>query len=85
MYWSVNLAAKLSFKAEPHLTEASDVLVVPTDFSGHAEIIPLQKRHLVLKSPPWCPGSSDQQHQTCPVDALCLQGVQTGTYTAVRV
>lgn len=52
MYWSVNLAAKLTFKAEPRLTEASDVLVVPSDFSGHAEIIPLQKRHLVLTSPP---------------------------------
>lgn len=46
MYWSVKLAANLSFKAMSGISEASDVLVVPNEFSGHAEIIPIERRHL---------------------------------------
>lgn len=47
MYWSVSLAAKLQFSAEGQLDRASDVLVVPKEFSGHPEIVPLQRRRLV--------------------------------------
>lgn len=49
-YWSVSLAAKLQFSSEAHLDRASDVLVVPKEFSGYPEIVPLQRRRLVRQA-----------------------------------
>lgn len=72
MYWSVSLAAKLQFSAEGQLDRASDVLVVPKEFSGHPEIVPLQRRRLVrARHSRCCHGHVDCSGLRLPRLILC--------------
>lgn len=46
IYWNVKLASRVQFSAAS-LDAATDVLVLPMEFSGMPEIVTLQHRSLV--------------------------------------
>ena len=47
MYWNVKFSSRMQFRTVARHDAATDVLVLPAEFSGHPEIAPLQHRQLV--------------------------------------
>ena len=68
VYWNVKLASRAQFSAAS-LEAATDVLVLPMEFSGMPEIVALQHRTLV---------------RTCPPGVMLLPGSHNHRWTEMR-
>ena len=68
IYWNVKLASRVQF-GSASLEEATDVLVLPMEFSGMPEIVPLQHRVLVSACIQWrgTAVSTPQKHKCTAV------------------